>query len=91
MKYITLFLLALVGCTSPVKKETLSFGIPIYVEEAPHLLKPGEHAQARLQYKGDVLVACRVILKQYPKCLLHEVRHCVEGNWHEGHESSQDC
>lgn len=34
---------------------------------------------------------CKIILRKYPQCLLHEVRHCIEGNWHEGKESHDDC
>ena len=35
--------------------------------------------------------ACIIILREYPKCLLHEIRHCLEGNWHEGRNSDEDC
>ena len=34
---------------------------------------------------------CVIILRQYPICLLHEIRHCLEGNWHEGRTSDEDC
>lgn len=34
---------------------------------------------------------CVIILRQYPVCLLHEIRHCLEGNWHEGRTSDEDC
>ena len=34
---------------------------------------------------------CVIRLKRYPQCLLHEIRHCVEGNWHEGRNSTEDC
>lgn len=34
---------------------------------------------------------CTIILKRYPKCLKHEIRHCLEGQWHGENESSQDC
>lgn len=34
---------------------------------------------------------CHVILLQYPTCLLHEIRHCIEGNWHPGDETTEDC
>jgi hypothetical protein len=34
---------------------------------------------------------CAIVLKQYPVCLLHEVRHCLEGQWHGDKPSSEDC
>lgn len=34
---------------------------------------------------------CVVALRNYPKCLAHEIRHCYEGNWHEGRNSDEDC
>lgn len=34
---------------------------------------------------------CKIILRKYPQCLLHEIRHCIEGNWHEGKASHDDC
>lgn len=34
---------------------------------------------------------CIIELAKYPQCLLHEIRHCFEGNWHEGRETTKDC
>jgi hypothetical protein len=34
---------------------------------------------------------CYVFLRQYPTCLLHEIRHCIEGNWHEEALNDDDC
>jgi hypothetical protein len=34
---------------------------------------------------------CEITLRKYPICLLHEIRHCIEGNWHEGRDSDEDC
>lgn len=34
---------------------------------------------------------CIVTLRQYPECLLHEIRHCFEGQWHPGRTSDEDC
>jgi hypothetical protein len=34
---------------------------------------------------------CQITLREYPACLLHEVRHCTEGDWHAGRESDWDC
>ena len=27
----------------------------------------------------------------YPYCIVHEIRHCVEGSWHEGIKTTYDC
>ena len=35
--------------------------------------------------------ACQILLRKYPECLLHEVRHCIEGEWHKGRETDEDC
>jgi len=34
---------------------------------------------------------CQILLREYPQCLLHEVRHCIEGDWHKGRETDEDC
>lgn len=34
---------------------------------------------------------CIIYLRQYPQCLAHEVRHCLEGNWHEGRHTDEGC
>lgn len=34
---------------------------------------------------------CVIYLRSYPQCLAHEVRHCFEGNWHEGRHTDEDC
>lgn len=36
---------------------------------------------------------CQVQLRRetYPYCLLHELRHPFEGNFHEGRDSVEDC
>lgn len=34
---------------------------------------------------------CIIELTKYPRCLLHEIRHCFEGNWHKGKETTKDC
>lgn len=34
---------------------------------------------------------CVITLREYPTCLQHEVRHCLEGNWHYGRDTTEDC
>lgn len=33
---------------------------------------------------------CIIRLREYPYCLQHEVRHCLEGNFHQGRKSGED-
>jgi len=42
----------------------------------------------RQWYVSDI---CFIKLKEYPICLQHEIRHCIEGNWHKGRETDEDC
>jgi len=60
-----------------------------------------KHASTRIHVSQDSSIKtagiayitdteCAIVLKQYPVCLLHEVRHCLEGQWHGGN-SSEDC
>lgn len=35
--------------------------------------------------------ACVIALRKYPQCLLHEIRHCIEGDWHGDLPNSDDC
>jgi hypothetical protein len=35
---------------------------------------------------------CVINLREYPRCLLHEIRHCIEGDWHDPQiPNSEDC
>lgn len=35
---------------------------------------------------------CVINLREYPRCLLHEIRHCIEGHWHpDDIPNSEDC
>lgn len=34
---------------------------------------------------------CIIYLRKYPQCLSHELRHCFEGNWHEGRGTDSHC
>lgn len=61
-----------------------------------------KHASTRIHVSQDPSIntagiayitdtECVIVLKQYPVCLLHEVRHCLEGQWHGDKPSSEDC
>ena len=34
---------------------------------------------------------CTITLREYPVCLQHEVRHCLEGEWHRATPNNDDC
>ena len=34
---------------------------------------------------------CVITLREYPQCLLHEIRHCFEGQWHPDRDTTEDC
>jgi hypothetical protein len=78
-------LVMLAGCGSfdppaPVLERTTSV---ITVKVDPNLKTKGIATWA-----GSL---CTITLREYPVCLQHEVRHCFEGNWHEGRETTEDC
>lgn len=60
-----------------------SFVGNIAVEEDPNLPTLG-----RYQKVGGMHF---IKLRKYPICLLHETRHAIEGDWHKGVESDEDC
>ena len=87
---ILLVVLALQGCakTLPVMVHTPS----ITVSVDPNQLSKKEKARSSLKYSDQKIVECRVILREYPICLLHELRHCFEGHWHSpGIDNTEDC
>lgn len=59
------------------------FNANIIIEEDPNLKTLGTH-----QRVGGVHF---IKLKKYPICLLHEIRHATEGEWHKGRDSDEDC
>ena len=77
------------GCSDPPNPENkYSFKFQKYkstivIEEDAELETLG-----RQQTVGGI---CFIKLKKYPTCLQHEVRHCIEGNFHEGRKSDEDC
>lgn len=44
-----------------------------------------------LAYADITGTTCIIYLRNYPRCLAHEVRHCYEGNWHERRKTSEMC
>lgn len=86
MEYLRLLiLLSMIGCTEnhPPEVNFDKYISDVVIEEDKTLPTLG-----RQQTVGGV---CFIKLKQYPICLQHEIRHCIEGNWHQGYESNDDC
>lgn len=57
------------------------------------LKAPVEHEIGRLGTATylPAINTCVITLQEYPVCLLHEIRHCFEGQWRPGRESDEDC
>lgn len=86
MKQIVALILCvmLVGCASPLPKMVHN-SMYITVVETQNL-PANRLGQAR--WVGN---QCYIELREYPACLKHEVRHCLEGDWHVGRETNEDC
>jgi hypothetical protein len=83
--YAALCLIALAACASfDAPKPTLKYpGFVTVIKINPQL--------PTLGIARTSLGVCEITLREYPICLLHEIRHCVEGSWHEGRETDEDC
>lgn len=82
---LLLLLAFLAGCEKKPKetKPFKTYTSNIVIEQDEDLPTLG-----RQQTIGGV---CFIKLKHYPICLQHEVRHCIEGNFHKGKYSDEDC
>ncbi|MES2917031.1 MAG: hypothetical protein V4729_00275 [Pseudomonadota bacterium] len=49
------------------------------------------HGQFGLASCHEGVCSIRLRRETYPYCLLHELRHPFEGNFHEGRHSTEDC
>lgn len=90
MKYFILFTLLLTGCTATYHKQVqqrVSYDTVMYI--SVHKLEKGDPTiKAYAEITGN---QCKIYLRSYPQCLKHEIRHCFEGNWHQGRETDKDC
>jgi hypothetical protein len=59
--------------------------------EPDQLPKPTVNGTATLMELNGKRI-CVVNLREYPRCLLHEIRHCIEGDWHDRDiPNAEDC
>ena len=88
MKYLLLCLSLLsVGCATTHNIQTDNVDIKFtIVDELPNRAL----ATALFDFHNNI---CLVKIRRdvYPYCIVHEIRHCVEGNWHEGVSTTYDC
>ena len=83
--------LILAGCQvfdAPEKPQIVYPQFQFVIVESSNGLKPDEQGMATIFPNMKV---CAVQLKTYPRCLLHEVRHCIEGKWHGDEKNGDDC
>lgn len=84
---INILLLALIllipGCFEKKEYNKEDMDFVLVIKEDPNLTVDGKFEKV----KG----ICTVTLKAYPRCLKHEVRHCVEGYFHGHMQSGEDC
>jgi len=79
---IVFLALLLVGCAQEpkaIQQNSFVFGMTI---------DPELETLGRAEWSTGF---CKIYLMEYPACLLHEVRHCIEGDWHKGRETDWDC
>ena len=78
-----LLCLLLTGCAAPqtytLERKTVKITV-VEVKQLPTL--------GRAAWTGDT---CFIALREYPVCLQHEVRHCLEGKWHGDTHNNDDC
>ena len=82
--------LPLLGCETTEyepTKDSVFFQVKI-VEEIEY--KDSYHALALTKCSNNVCVI-EIRRYQYPNCLVHEIRHVFEGDWHKGRETTEDC
>ena len=84
--------LFLPGCASHLAPaEPMRDDVLIHVHLVDHIdYQPGAEAFGLSRCANGVCVL-QVLRERYPFCLLHEIRHAFEGDWHRGRETLDDC
>lgn len=91
MKHLILLALLLTGCDmfdNPKGTPKSDEAVIIMTLVDDDALPANTYAQATY---NEIICEVKIKRSVYPDCIKHEVRHCFEGNWHEGHESHDDC
>jgi hypothetical protein len=99
MKYLALPLaLLLTGCATvdrvfgPAEFSTITNSrFVLVVQENPAMPMNQQGEATWLDFGPGRDKHCIVTLKRYPVCLLHEIRHCIEGDWHGAFPNGDDC
>jgi hypothetical protein len=100
MKYLIILPLLLAACGdtgqsiySASKPPQIVYpNFTFHIREAPDQLKPEQKGTATILQFPSGERACAIVLRKYPQCLLHEIRHCIEGEWHDREvPNDEDC
>lgn len=94
MRVIFLMLSALAfGCASRSDYLLPTYGAEFYISISEGKMpNPRQIAFANIKSVNGKTVSCEITLERYPVCLLHELRHCIEGHWHPRDEpNTEDC
>lgn len=87
-RLLTLSLIALTGCGSYAPDSTVKFDAVNVRFELVDNLPMGINGMARWSGANCTITMRR---SRYPACITHEMRHCVEGEWHDKRPNSDDC
>lgn len=77
--------LLLSGCVADPLPKMARNSAQILVVENPNL---PANVLGTYKWFGNM---CVIYLREYPTCMAHEVRHCLEGDWHGDRVSNRDC
>ena len=88
IRFLLILLMIMSGCDShpPEPKRDNVFVEITLVDRLP----PGIQGLATYNLKTG-FCKVQVLKSHYPRCLKHEIRHCFEGQWHEGINTTHDC
>ena len=88
-KFIFIFMAMLSGCAVDHKLyEINTANVQVSIEIDPMMEKPRQ-GFSKLKMRDKKIESCEIVLKRYPVCLAHEVRHCFEGDFH-ADDSTED-
>jgi len=83
-------LIILTGCSStPIEVKQTEFYLKLNLVDEPIIFEGKERAGLARYRDGW----CEITLPRsdYPRCLQHEVRECIEKGFHLGYASYEDC